>query len=368
MFDIAYLTLDSIQEGVGRSQILRPLEELSRRGVSIALITFEKSQPSKEIIQRVRAAAIDWTFLPFEYSSLPTTRRMMDLALHIPKAGLVHCRSDLPVATALVRKEPFLWDVRSFWADARVADGSLRNGSARFRVVKRLEAMAYRKCAGFVTLSYAGRQQLVAQYGHPRVPNRVIPTCADTEVFAETPMPPGHPLRIVMSGSYNKLYDLNIVGEFVATLNRTSTVEVIWARPQESRTTPPAYVSQVVAADDPDKLSKIIASGHVGVSVLSPNTSSMMAAAVPTKIGEFLACGRPVLVNPGLGDTKDLVAGGAGVDLYLHGLSEAADKVRLLTSSENTAARCRRIALQSFSLTGAVNQYLSLYDQILHKS
>ena len=48
-YDLTYVTIDSVSEGVGSSQIVPLLRNLSRAGLRIQLISFEKSVPEPEL-------------------------------------------------------------------------------------------------------------------------------------------------------------------------------------------------------------------------------------------------------------------------------------------------------------------------------
>ena len=56
-----------------------------------------------------------------------------------------------------------------------------------------------------------------------------------------------------------------------------------------------------------DEMAKLVSSCHVGLSVCRDDAGPSLQAAMPTKIGEFLASGRPVVVNPGPGDAAGWV-------------------------------------------------------------
>lgn len=49
MFDLTYITSDSLSEGVGRSQIISLLIKLADKGLSINLISIEKNPPEEEL-------------------------------------------------------------------------------------------------------------------------------------------------------------------------------------------------------------------------------------------------------------------------------------------------------------------------------
>ena len=49
-FDVTYLSVDSIQEGVGSSQITPLILGLARNGRRVCLITLEKEKPPQELV------------------------------------------------------------------------------------------------------------------------------------------------------------------------------------------------------------------------------------------------------------------------------------------------------------------------------
>jgi glycosyltransferase involved in cell wall biosynthesis len=92
-------------------------------------------------------------------------------------------------------------------------------------------------------------------------------------------------------------------------------------------------------------------------------------ASAPTKLGEFLACGVPVVTTPGIGDSDALVTGNrVGVvagDLSARGLENALDELDALRSEgEVLRRRCRTAAERELSLGDAVDAYAELYEEI----
>jgi len=91
--------------------------------------------------------------------------------------------------------------------------------------------------------------------------------------------------------------------------------------------------------------------------------------AMPTKIGEFLATGRPVVVNKGLGDMDSLVRE-YDVGVTLSGLDQAhldracREALRLL-EDEGTPGRCRALAEDHFDLATGVARLDTLYREVL---
>ena len=102
-------------------------------------------------------------------------------------------------------------------------------------------------------------------------------------------------------------------------------------------------------------------------SICKLNAGASLTAAVPTKIGEFLACGRPVVVNKGLGDMDEMLAefdAGVIIDGNPQNLQEGALKLVDLLADPETPERCRGLAEKYFSIDIGTRKYLSLYGEI----
>jgi glycosyltransferase involved in cell wall biosynthesis len=88
---------------------------------------------------------------------------------------------------------------------------------------------------------------------------------------------------------------------------------------------------------------------------------------MPTKIAEFLACGRPVVVNKGLGDMDQFIEefdAGVVLDGTSSNLIEGAKKLASLLSDRDTPIRCRTLAEKYFSADVGASKYLELYSKI----
>ena len=64
-FDVTYITIDSLAEGVGSSQITPLLSRLSGEGLKISLISFEKIAPTNELVQYFQSLGVEWKSYPF---------------------------------------------------------------------------------------------------------------------------------------------------------------------------------------------------------------------------------------------------------------------------------------------------------------
>ena len=104
-----------------------------------------------------------------------------------------------------------------------------------------------------------------------------------------------------------------------------------------------------------------------GLSVCKMNAGPSLKAAMPTKVAEFLACGRPMVVNAGLGDFDEYISRyNAGVILTGKpgDLPEKAHQLMELLADPKTPSRCRALAEEYFDMDKGAEKYLSLYEKM----
>lgn len=366
---VTYLTTDALTEGVGASQVLAYVERLGRQGVDVRLHSFEKSAPARAITDRLRTAGVEWHPHPFgAHGGRGGLGRIIRGAVALRGAQLVHARSDLAAASALLaRSERWVWDVRSLWPDQRIAIGALRRGSPEHRVLQRLEGTAARRSTAIVTLTEAVIPLLEGRHHVDiRSKARVITTCTDVTTFHATPLPPADPVVAMLAGTLNRYYDVPLMIELIQAWRRRRDVRLDVVAPGP---TPWDDALRVLGANPtqstPDEMPERIARAHIGLSVCRMDAGASLTAAMPTKIGEFLASGRPVVVNANLGDAGQLVEEhGIGVALSAtHSVEDALDRLDALLEDPATAQRCRKVAEAHFNLDRAVTTLMGLYAE-----
>jgi glycosyltransferase involved in cell wall biosynthesis len=359
--------MDAVSDGIGLSQVTRYVERLGQRGMAVTLHSFERQGPSQQVANRLLAAGVRWR--PHRWGSVGATGGLMRVARGarmVVGAELLHARSDLAAAAALAGcRGAWVWDVRAFWREQRMAAGALAAGSPQERLLRGVEGAAARSCAGVVTLSQAAVDILGARYGdHLAAKSRVITTCVDLDAFSPSPLPPP-PVRVLLAGTLNTLYDVPLMLRLMTRLRAH--------RPAELTVLSAGATSWPAAFSDAGVRPRAVASGampgqvtahHVGLSVLR-DVGVSNAAATPTKLGEFLACGRPVVVNRGLGDMDQLltehdcgviVGGSSDQDL-----DRAAVEVIRLIDDPAAPGRCRALAEEHFNLERGIDTLLELY-------
>ena len=365
-YDVSYLSIDSVQEGVGSSQIQSLLFQLAKSELTLNLITFEKNAPSTDLIGQFKVRGISWTPLPFQDSgALGGMKRVSRLLKEVPESTVLHCRSDLPsLAGLLSDKGSVLWDVRSLWREQRKRMNPRQVNPIINFTLRQIENYVATNALGMNTLTNAIVP--ILEERHKSLPEHrsVIPTSVDLERFKLIPFPKGR-FRMLVSGNLNQNYDTKLLNELIFTFRSQVDLEVIWASDVSASTQEPTYDKKLSIRHE--DMPQLIASCHFGVALLQKSEMESLAAAVPTKVAEFLAVGRPVIVSSELGDFdqifRDRTAGltlSSDRDLTL--ICE--EMIQLLTDPK-TSSECRNLAENYFSLVTSATKYIELYSKLV---
>ena len=369
-FDLTYVTIDSLSEGVGSSQITPLISRLSKSGLKINLISYEKSNPSSELVGYFESIGVKWNFRNFGSNGLiGGVERLNNLRQEIPKPNLVHARSDIPTVSAIASHQaPVLWDVRSLWADQKVMIQESFVNKTLYGIYRGLEGIAASRSVGMSTLTSAVVP--ILEQRHKRLPllRTVVPTAVDLDYFKLNPIMPSK-VSALFSGTYNEYYDLDLSRLFMEEFRKHIVVKTHWARPIESNKSQIGVGESKVFLSSQTGMATLIPNYSFGVSVCKLDAGPSLSAAMPTKIGEFLACGRPVVVNKGLGDMDQFFEEfnvGVTLDGTSTNLVESSTKLAGLLSDSETPHRCRALAEKYFSMDVGASKYLNLYSQILN--
>jgi hypothetical protein len=368
-YDLTYITIDSLSEGVGSSQIVPLISRLSRSGLKINLISYEKSTPSTPLCEYFQLNGIEWNSRHFGSNGLiGGVERLNNLRQEIPRTALIHARSDIPTVAGLAsNKAPVLWDVRSLWADQKVLIQTSFLNKSLYRFYRGLESIAASKSLGMSTLTSAIIP--ILEQRHKKLPllRTVVPTAVDLDRFKLNPIMPAK-TQALFSGTYNNYYDLDLSSLFMEELRKQIVVETHWARPMESKKSHIGVGEGKIFPVTQTEMAELIPNYSFGVSVCKLDAGPSLYGSMPTKIAEFLACGRPIVVNKGLGDMDQFIEEfdvGVILDGNLDTLLESAHKLISLISDPETPIRCRALAEKHFSMDIGAQKYLQLYSQML---
>lgn len=400
MASVLYISYTGLTDPLGASQVLQYVLALGRSGHRMTVLSFEKPEaladPARMTAVRTQcqAAGIDWHprtwhnrpvgILATLYDLATGQRHAIRLAREVG-AQVVHCRSYIAGMMGLAVKRAtgarYIFDMRGFWPDERVDGGIWRAGSPVYNYFKRVERRLFTGADHVVSLTRAGvREFETFDYLRDRVPpSSVIPTCTNLDLFTPGPGADDGAFTLGYVGSVGSWYLFDAVALAVArafemrpdarflvvTRGNHDKVRAALARAG-------ADLDRVeVRAASFDEVPGQITRMDAGLFFIRPAWSKR--ASCPTRMGEFLACGKPCLANGGVGDVdEDLKETGTGIALPpldldgvdLSGLDDALPRLFAMATDPEMPARCRAAAEARFSLAGGVAEYDRIYRRL----
>lgn len=400
---VLYLSYDGMSDPLGQSQVLPYLAGLTRHGHRISLVSFEKPERSAAEMETARqacaAAGVEWH--PLRYHKRPpilssvfdvmTMRRTAERLHRDKRFDWVHCRSYLPALVGLAMKRRhgtrFLFDMRGFWADERVDGGLWRLGNPVHRAVyhffKRREADFLSEADHVVSLTETARDILLARPDRaPEAPPiSVIPCCVDFETFRPaTPdaraearrmlgIAPGRRVAAYL-GSIGTWYMLDeMLDCFRVQLEREPTALFLIV----SRDEPGPIRNAAEARGIPGQalmfrgasraeVPRLVAAADYAIAFIRPTFSK--AASCPTKLGECLALGIPVLTNGDVGDVARVIDDtGGGVLVESFDEASYRDALDQLEELGTGKTKWRDAARAWFDLDKGIDGYDSIYRE-----
>ena len=396
MAKILFLSYDGLLEPLGHSQVLQYLKHLAGSH-EVFLLSFEKRADWEDLPRRaelLRAtgeAGIRWR--PLRYHSRPSGPATaydicagLLVSLHLVlRHGIqiVHARSYVASVIALGLQRAvgirFLFDMRGFWADERAERAGLPKESPLYRTAKWFERRFFTGADAVVSLTHAGARAISEfPYLRERPPRvEVIPTCTDLDRFRPLPPVAGRGFTLGYVGSTDTAYLFEPVLRCFRILRQREAD----ARLLVVTRSPHAAVRALLEVFDigpesveitsaaPDQVAALMGRMDAGIFFVKPGFST--CASLPTKLGEFLACGVPCLGNSGIGDLESILEG-ESVGVIVREFTPQAEELAVtrlleLCRGAGTRQRCVEVARRTFSLAEGVRSYDRIYHSLVQR-
>jgi glycogen synthase len=126
-----------------------------------------------------------------EWFEIKTLAAELDILIEAWKPDILHAHS--PVLTALAalgvakrRQLPLIYEIRAFWEDAAVGNGTGREGSLRYRAIQALETYAVRRADAVAVICEGLKTDLLSR-GISAQKIMVSPNGVDLDLFGDPP-------------------------------------------------------------------------------------------------------------------------------------------------------------------------------------
>ncbi|MBS1625077.1 MAG: glycosyltransferase [Bacteroidetes bacterium] len=403
---VLYISYDGMTDPLGRSQVIPYLIGLSATGIRFTLMSFEKPEryeKGKEAISSLlEYHHIKW--IPQTYTKRPPIlstlwdvwqmRRAAEREYESKAYDIVHCRSYISALVGLWLKKRYgvkmIFDMRGFWADERIDGGIWPRDRQPYKAIysffKKKEKEYLLTADQIISLTDNAQQEMQSwQLCASPLPVTVIPCCTDLSKF--DPDKIDHPQRtklkaqldigdqdIIISylGSLGTWYMLDEMLDFFAVALKThphlrflfitaDAPGIVYDR--ASRKNIPK--EKIIVAESPyDQVATYLSLSQIAVFFIKPAYSKK--ASSPTKQGELMAMGIPMICNKGVGDVDHIIEDTqAGIALEAFtpaAYAYAAAQIDRLLTMDRT--HIQQGGYHYYALSEGVKKYKGVYDRL----
>jgi Glycosyltransferase Family 4/Glycosyl transferases group 1 len=396
LMNVLYISYDGMTDPLGQSQVIPYLIGLRKKGHDISIIScekknkFEKQQP------------FNWH--PVPYSTLPSflskqlnLLRIKQKAFELCKKNtpnIVHCRSYMAALIGLQLKNKykikFIFDMRGFWADERI-DGEIWNlknpiHKQFYNYFKKKEIEFLKKADHTISLTQNAKDEILSwkSLQNKSISIEVIPCCADLNLFSSQQIQPTeqehlrtqlkiNPSDLIISylGSIGTWYMLNeMLDFFKILLSKKANAKFLFITQDDKQSIISMAESKDISSDKiliysavRNEVPLYLSLSNISLYFIKPLYSKK--ASSPTKTGEIMGMGIPIITNSGIGDSDSIITeSGAGMlvkkftdDEY----NRIIEQINVLLNVDKT--KVREAAFNYFSLDKGVE----LYDKVYRK-
>jgi glycosyltransferase involved in cell wall biosynthesis len=406
---ILFISYDGLTDPLGQSQVIPYLAGLTKYNYEFTILSCDKPhlyKKNKEYVERLIAPyPIKWISVPY-HKNPPVLSSIFDFyqlkkkarSLHKKERfDMVHTRPGIPTLVALWLKKKygvkFLNDVRGFWADERVDGGMWNLKNPLFKKVYNffkkheyecIEMSDYTTC-----LTYHAKNEMHTwkNISNQPIPIEVIPCSADLKLF--------DPKNIDSTLKENLRNELGIkendfivsylgsIGGWYLTEEMMQFFKILLAKlpqtkflfisPHRHEIIIDAAKKYNIPADriivkkgDRHQVPALLSFSNYSLFFIKPCYSKISSS--PTKHGEIMAMGIPVITNAGVGDVEEITNRyNAGIVLKSLSKTEYQKAVDLIVegkifSSEEIISGAK----EYYDLEAAIQKYLCVYKKILN--
>ncbi len=401
--NVLYLTYDGLTDPLGQSQVLPYVVGLSKKGLNFTLISFEKKEAfklNKNTIKNIVAEnGIHWKAL--QYTKKPPfistlfdiyqLKKTVKLEIKTNNIKLIHCRSYITAIVGLWAKRkynvPYIFDMRGFWADERLDGGIWSKKSwiqnKAYNYFKRKEKEFLQHSAHNISLTYNGTEEIESWKLKKQSPIAVIPCCADEKLFNDN-----NEVRDCRAdlGVAKDAFVLSYLGSIGTWYMLDEMLDFF----KELQVIKPNSKFLFITKDDKDDILKVAVQKGIdsaSIIVISANRNEVPAyikasnfsiffikpfyskkASSPTKMGEIMNMGVPIVCNTGVGDV-DIIMKDVMPDFLVNSFDKSAYNKVLTKMFESSKGYNSNALIEKsndyYSLSKGIEKYYQVYKSIL---
>lgn len=286
---------------------------------------------------------------------------------------------------ARAKRVPFVFEVRDLWPESLAAVGMGSETSTLHRALGKIAGFLYRRSDHIVVVTRAFEEFLVERWNVPRQKISVVENGVETSLFAPSNSDTGLRSQLDAEGKFVVCY--------IGTMGMAHGLETLVDAADQLRLTAPDVVFLLVG-EGADK-ERIIAMskergldnlrfldqqpretipGYISASdacLVLLRKTDLFKTVIPTKMLEFMACARPLVLGVD-GQAREIMENAqAGIFIEpgnANALVEAVNRLRADTRLRETLGNNgRRHILEHFSREQTAATYIAVLEQLLGK-
>lgn len=404
---VLYISYDGMTDQLGQSQVIPYLKGLSEKGHEILLISCEKKTNYKEesgnVTLQLNECNISW--YPLKYTAKPKVlstlfdlRKIKHTAEQIMShhnIDIIHCRSYIAALIGLSMKRKycvkFLFDMRGFWADERFDGEIWSKKNLMYQIIyeyfKKKEKEFLVKADQIISLTENAKKIMLNWHLTPNpLPIEVIPCCADFKLFNKDNITNEEinywRQRLnIMESDFTMIYlgtagTWNMVNEmldfFKVLLQFRTNAKFLFITPD----LPEKIIKKANLKGIPvnriaiqkgtrQQVPVLISLSDIAIFFIKPVFSKQ--ASSPTKMGETMGMGVPLICNANVGDVDEIVrktkVGYLINSFDTPSYEKAINAIPGLLNIHSTDIR--NSARKYFSLESGVEKYDNIYRNLI---
>jgi colanic acid biosynthesis glycosyl transferase WcaI len=287
---------------------------------------------------------------------------------------------------ARCKRSRFVFEVRDLWPESLAAVGIGSSDSMMYRVLARIAGFLYRNSGHTVVVTLAFKEHLIRHWRIPPEKISVVENGVETDLFdAKAETASENCLRKDL-GAEDKF-----LVSYIGTMGNAHGLETLVAAAEQLQNSAPGILFLLVGdgaekaqlaslirargltnvrfvAEQPrEKIPSYIAASDACVVLLKKN--EIFKTVIPSKMLEFMSCGRPVILAVDGQARKILEEAQAGIYVEPENFSALANAILRLAADpvlrETLGRNGRRHILQNFSRRQTALTYLEILNRLL---
>jgi len=392
---------------LGQSQVIPYLEGLTKYGYRFTILSCEKPEKytlhKDEIESLLEKKPIKW--VPIKYHKKPAALstvydiyqlKKKSKKLHAKeKFDLVHTRAGIPALVGLWMKKKygikFINDIREFYSDSRIEGGMWNTDKFLYKKIylffKQKEKEEIILSDGIVCLTQAA-ENIIKYWPEYKneIPLQVIPCSVDTKLFDPEKIDNSQRIKLKNElkikdedfifcylGSVGSWYLTDEMMHFFKIISgKIPNAKFLFISPGEHKTiiaTANKFGLNenklIIKKANRNEVPALLSLCRYSVFFIKPCYSKQSSS--PTKHGEIMAMGIPVITNSGVGDVDEIVEKyHSGIVLNELNESEFKSIVEVISKGNNfDRNEIRKGAKEFYNLDNAIEKYREIYNQVL---